>query len=56
MLQDGQERGFAPRYVCFDSWYSSLDNLKLIRTLGWRWLTCLEVDRQVIPMGVAMSV
>jgi putative transposase len=51
MLATAQERGFTPSCVCFDSWYSSLDNLKTIRTCGWRWLTCLEKNRQVNPDG-----
>ena len=34
MLQTAKERGFTPRSVCFDGWYSSLENLKLIRTRG----------------------
>ncbi len=35
MLQTAHERGFAPVMVAFDGWYSSLDNLKLLRQLGW---------------------
>ncbi len=34
MLQTAMERGFTPRFVCFDSWYSGLANLKYIRSLG----------------------
>src|SRR5215208_4928168 len=51
MLQTAKERGFAPRYVCFDGWYSALENLKLIRTLGWQWLTRLKHNRLVNPDG-----
>jgi hypothetical protein len=51
MLQIAKQRGFTPEYVCFDSWYSSLENLKLVRTLGWRWLTRLKGNRQVNPDG-----
>jgi putative transposase len=47
MLRVAHERGFAPDYVAFDGWYSSLENLKLIRSLGWRWLTRLKVNRRV---------
>ena len=39
MLETAKQRGFTPRYVCFDGWYSSLANLKLIRSFGWQWLT-----------------
>ena len=51
MLQTAKERDFTPEYVCFDSWYSSLANLKLIRTLGWQWLTRLKANRLVNPDG-----
>jgi putative transposase len=51
MLRKAQQRGFAPACILFDSWYSSLSNLKLIRSLGWRWLTRLECNRQVNPDG-----
>jgi putative transposase len=49
MLQSARERGFRPRYVLFDSWYSSLDNLKAIRGHGWRWLGRLKSNRLVNP-------
>jgi putative transposase len=42
MLKTAQERGFTPSCVCFDSWYSGLANLKLIRSFEWRWLTCCQ--------------
>lgn len=47
MALAAHERGFAPECVAFDGWYSSLENLKLIRGLGWRWLTRLKINRQV---------
>ncbi|KKK72760.1 hypothetical protein LCGC14_2900650, partial [marine sediment metagenome] len=47
MLQHAFQRGFEPTYVLFDSWYSSLENLKLIRSLGWRWFTQLKGNRIV---------
>lgn len=34
MLKRAKKRGFCPRYVLFHSWYSSLDNLKVIRSYG----------------------
>ena len=49
MLQVAKARGFAPRCVVFDSWYSSLPNLKLIRSLQWIWLTRLKENRLVNP-------
>ena len=47
MLHVAKERGFEPRCVLFDGWYSSLDNLKLVKSLGWTWLTRLKSNRLV---------
>ncbi len=49
MLKSAHERGFAPACVVFDSWYSSLENLKTIRDFGWNWLTRLKSNRLVNP-------
>lgn len=49
MLQTARVRGFVPECVVFDSWYSSLDNLKLIRSYNWIWLTRLKRNRHVNP-------
>src|SRR5579862_2826078 len=38
MLKTAHARKFHPHYVCFDSWYSGLDNLKAVRDYGWHWL------------------
>lgn len=46
-LQQAHARDFQPALVAFDSWYSSLDNLKLVRGFGWEWLTRLKSNRQV---------
>jgi putative transposase len=51
MLQTAKERDFHPRFVAFDSWYSSLENLKTVRSLDWHWLTRLKSNRQVNPDG-----
>lgn len=51
MLQKAKERGISPEYVLFDSWYASLENLRLIRNLGWHWLTRLKANRSVNPDG-----
>jgi hypothetical protein len=40
-------RGFKPRYVCFDGWYSGLANLKSIQQYGWQWFTRLRSNRLV---------
>ena len=49
MLESAESRGFEPECVLFDSWYNSLENLNLIRSYGWRWLTRLKSNRQVNP-------
>jgi hypothetical protein len=47
MIKTAKERGFQPELVAFDSWYASLDNLKLLRRNEWDWLTQLKSNRQV---------
>lgn len=51
LLERAYVRGFAPECVLFDSWYSSLENLKAVRSYGWQWLTRLKSDRLVNPDG-----
>lgn len=51
MMVMAKGRGFAPRYVLFDGWYASLENLKQVRGLGWPWLTRLKSNRNVNPDG-----
>ena len=52
MLKAAQARGLHPYCVGFDSWYASLNNLKVVRDCRWRWLTQLKSNRQVNPDGV----
>lgn len=57
-LRRAKERGMNPKCVCFDSWFSSLENLKRIRSLGWTWLTRLKSNRKVrvdfgAPQGIS---
>jgi hypothetical protein len=47
MLLEAFERGFNPELVCFDSWYGSIENLKLVRSLNWHFLTRLKSNRQI---------
>ena len=49
LVKAAHERGFLPACVVFDSWYSGLENLKLIRSCGWVWLTRLKSNRKVNP-------
>jgi len=47
LLETAKARSFAPSLVAFDSWYSGLENLKLVREFAWDWLTRLKSNRQV---------
>jgi putative transposase len=47
LLRQAHRRGLRPHCVCFDSWFSGLANLKLIRSLGWAWLCRLKCNRTV---------
>ena len=49
MLKTAHARGFQPQCVLFDSWYSRLPNLKLIRDWRWTWLTRFKDNRLVNP-------
>jgi hypothetical protein len=49
MMKTAKERGFSVSYVLFDSWYSSLENLKTIREYGWHFFTRLKSNRLVNP-------
>ena len=46
-IRESKEGGFNPECVLFDSWYSGMDNLKIIWDLGWTWLTRLKMNRRV---------
>lgn len=47
MLGIAKGRGIDPEAVIADSWYSSLNNLKYIRDLGWTWVMGLRKNRSV---------
>jgi putative transposase len=47
LIKQAKARGFEPELVAFDSWYSGLENLKLVRALDWHWLTQLKRNREV---------
>ena len=49
MIRAAEARGFRPRCVCFDSWYSGKDNLKAVRDCGWTFLTQVRCNRKVNP-------
>lgn len=50
-VSEAEKRGFSPKLVAFDSWYSSLENLKRVRDCGWHWLTQLKSNRLVNASG-----
>lgn len=47
MLSLAKSRGLEPDAVVVDTWYSSLDNLKAIRSHGWVWVAPLRKNRIV---------
>lgn len=47
MLGLAKRREVEPLAVIADSWYSSLDNLKYIRDLGWNWVMGVKKNRSV---------
>jgi hypothetical protein len=49
MVKTASDRGFQPYFVMFDSWYSGIDNLKCIDTLGWNWFSPIKKNRMVNP-------
>ena len=55
MIATADARGFTPGCVLFDQWYASLENLKALRALGWRWLTQLKGNRRVNPDGSGLT-
>jgi len=56
LLAAAQARGLTPSCVLFDGWYASVDNLKRVRGLGWRFVTRLKANRKVrIDRGEAKA-
>ena len=47
MLETAQQRGFQPRYVLSDAWYSSLENMKAIVKKGWKFIMGIKENRLV---------
>lgn len=54
MLALAKSRGLQPEAVVMDAWYSSLDNLKSIRSHGWIWVTPLRKNR-IVNRGVRLE-
>lgn len=57
LLNKAKTRGFMPPYVLMDSWYSSIDNLKFIRSKEWKFICNLKSNRIVscdrVPMAIS---
>ena len=49
MLDVAFKRGFKVNYVCFDSWYSRLENLKFLKNNSQHWFTRFKSNRLVDP-------
>lgn len=47
MLKASKKRGFKPDFVMADNWYSSLENMKYIAKLGWKFIFGLKENRLV---------
>ena len=58
MLKKAKKRGFKPYYVLMDSWYGSVENLKLItKELKWNFICNLKSNRKVcVTKGLYLSV
>jgi hypothetical protein len=58
MLKRAKTRGFEPKFVLLDSWYSSVENLKLItRRLNWQFICNLKFNHKVsLQKGVYVSI
>ena len=49
MLLTAKQRGFARNACCSIAGMPAIDNLRLIRDCGWRWLTQFKGNRLVNP-------
>jgi hypothetical protein len=49
VLATAESRGLNPACVCFDCWFSGVDNLKAVRGHGWVFLTQVRRNRRVNP-------
>lgn len=47
MLSLSANRGFKPQGILIDAWYATVENLKMIDSLGWNWITELQSNRNV---------
>jgi hypothetical protein len=45
MIREAANRGMSPKYVLFDSWYTSRGILNLLDELGWRYVARIKSNR-----------
>ncbi len=45
MLSEAAERGMSPKYVLFDSWYTSRRIVNLLSELGWKYVARIKSNR-----------
>ena len=56
LLKKALKRGFFPLYVLFDSWYSSIENLKFIRSQGLKFICNLKSNRIVSCNRIQLAI
>ena len=56
LLKKAKIRGFSPKYVLMDSWYSRIDNLKFIRSQNWKFISNLKSNRIISCDRVQMAI
>lgn len=56
LLKKAIKRGFSPLYILFDSWYSSMDNLKFIHSRGLKFICNFKSNRIVSCNRVQMPI
>lgn len=47
MLVTAHDRGFQPTVVLMDSWYATVDTLKLVTSYGWKFVAWIKANRKV---------
>jgi len=45
LIQESADRGLCPKYVLFDSWYTSKGILNLLEELGWKYVARIKSNR-----------
>jgi len=45
MIREAADRGLCPKYVMFDSWYTSKSILNMVDELGWKYVARIKSNR-----------